>query len=177
MNYNFGDLSHKTVNVLIFISLRLERGAANVLLILRLFFLFASRCSLWVSGVGGEGWRLGVAFRIRASWWAVWGPAPPSQSFFPKCCAHPGAEGKRKRPGEGGVINVYLQARKCIQKFKKKSLSSPKKIYKVACFDINSKHQSWLYPFIQVEQIRLPNHNLRSWLTKSVVKSFFIILF
>lgn len=58
-----------------------------------------SRPPFRVPGAWGEGRRASLAGGIRASRGA--GAAPPSQSLFPECRAHPGAEGERERPGEG----------------------------------------------------------------------------
>lgn len=59
----------------------------------------SSRPPFRVPGARGEGRRLGLAGGIRASGRA--GAAPPTQSLFPECRAHPGAAGERERPGEG----------------------------------------------------------------------------
>lgn len=71
------------------------------------------------SGAGGEGRNLRLARGIGPSRGAVWWAAPPSQSLFPECRAHPGAEGERERPGEGRRLLICsLKAANILRRFK-----------------------------------------------------------
>lgn len=63
-----------------------------------------SRCCFRVPGAGREGRRPRLARGIGASNGAV----SSSPSLFPKCCAHPGAEGAGNRPGEGMRLLICI---------------------------------------------------------------------
>lgn len=114
----------------------------------RVFWQFLSRSSFGVSCTWGEGRRFSLVWGIRLSSRAR--AATPTSSLFSECCAHPGAERERARPGEGGRLLIYTSK---TAKSVWRSRTVPEPPDALADLFTNTKHPNTYNTFIASNRI------------------------